>query len=117
MTIPVKWLIGLFVLMFLGSLIASFMGGGTTAIDDLQEAAENFGHAFKTFNIKSLGDVVLTGGAFLFELGQFVGSCIYWNFAFFAGFEWIQTMLILINIAVLMVLLFDLWRAIKPFGG
>jgi hypothetical protein len=117
MTIPVKWIIGLFVLMFLGALIASFMGGGDVAVTELSEAAADFGHSFETFSIKSIGDVFVTGGSFLFELGQFVGGCIYWNFAFFDGFEWIQTILILINIAVLMVILFDLWRAIKPFGS
>ena len=117
MTIPVKWLIGLFVLMFLGSLIASFMGGGDTAINDLSVAGSNFANSFEDFKIKSLGDVFVTGGAFVFELGAFVGSCIFWNFAFFDGWEWIQIILCLINLAVLMVILFDLFRALKPFGG
>lgn len=117
MTIPVKWIIGLFVLMFLGAFIAQFMGGGSAAVNELIEAAGKFGHSFETFSIKSIGDVFYTGGVFLFELGAFVGSCIYWNFAFFKGFEWIQTILILINIGVLMVMLFDLFRALKPFGS
>jgi len=118
MTIPVKWIIGLFVLMFLGSLIASFMGGGTAAIDDLTEAAAEFGNSFETFNIKSIGDVFYTGGKFIFALGTFVGSCVYWNFAFFEGdLIFIQTILILINIAVLLVILVDLYRMLKPFGG
>lgn len=103
--------------MFIGAFIAQFMGGGTAAVNELTEAAADFGHSFETFSIKSIGDVFYTGGVFLFELGAFVGSCVYWNFAFFEGFEWIQTILILINIAVLMVMLFDLFRALKPFGS
>ena len=117
MTIPVKWIIGLFVLMFLGALLASFMGGGDEHINDLSVAGSNFANSFEDFKIKSLGDVFLTGGAFVFELGSFIGSCIFWNFAFFKGFEWIQVSLILINLAILMVILFDLFRALKPFGG
>ena len=117
MTIPVKWIIGLFVLMFLGSFLASFMGGGTEALDDLQEAAANFGNSFETFSIKSIGDVFMTGGTFIFELLQFIGSCVFWNFAFFEGFEWIQTILILINIGVLLVIVVDGYRMLKPFGG
>lgn len=117
MTIPVKWLIGLFVLMFLGSLIAGFMGGGDAAMNDLSNAANNFAHEFKTFQIKNLGDMFLTGGEFLLALGNFLGGCVFWNFAFFAGFEWVQAILILINVAILVIIIFDVYRALKPFGG
>ena len=117
MTIPVKGLIGLFVLMFLGALIASFMGGGDSAMNDLSGAATDLGHSLKTFQVKSIGDVFYSGGEFLWELGQFIGGCIFWNFAFFKGFEWIQTILILVNMGILCVILFDFFRALKPFGG
>jgi hypothetical protein len=103
--------------MFLGAFMASFMGGGSTAVNELIEAANEFSNSFETFSLKSIGDVFYTGGVFLFELLQFVGSCIYWNFAFFEGFEWIQMILIFINIAILMKIMFDTFRAFKPFGS
>ena len=117
MSIETKFLIGLFVLMFLGSFIASFMGGGDAAVNELSDAATEFADSFETFSIKIIGDVFYTGGAFLFTLMGFVGKCIFWDFAFFEGFRWIQTILILINIAVLMKIMFDIFRAMKPFGS
>lgn len=117
MSIETKFLIGLFVLMFLGAFIASFMGGGDEAVNELSDAASNFANSFETFSIKSIGDVFYTGGAFLFTLMGFVADCIFWNFAFFEGFRWIQTILVLLNVAILMKIMFDIFRALKPFGS
>lgn len=117
MSIETKFLIGLFILMFIGSFIASFMGGGDAAVNELTDAASTFANSFETFSLKSVGDVFYTGGAFLFALMRFAGSCIFWNFAFFEGFRWIQVILILINVAILMKIMFDVFRAFKPFGS
>lgn len=117
MTIPVKWLIGLFVLMFLGAFISSFMGGGDAAVNDLIEASALLGDSFESFNLKSVDNVFYASFDFVMALGGFVGDCIFWNFAFFDGFRWIQMILILINIGILIVILVDMVRMMKPFGG
>ncbi len=71
MTIPIKWLIGFLLLMFLGSFIASFMGGGDSTVNALIEATKEFGDSFENFSVKSIGDIFYAGGDWLFSLGGY----------------------------------------------
>lgn len=117
MSIETKWLIGLLLLMGIGSLLTGIMGGSDSPIDSLTEAASRFTNSFTNYEVKGLGEVVLSGGSFLFAFAGFLGMCVYWNFPFFEGFRWLQGILVLINIAIIGKVLFDLFRALKPFGG
>jgi hypothetical protein len=118
MTIETKFLIGLFILMFLGSFMASFIaddcGPSWTSIgnsyDDLTSSFENL-------NVKSIVTIPYQVGAFLVTLATSIGSMILWNFCFLDNYNWLRFILISINIALLVKILFDLWRAAKPFGG
>lgn len=118
MSIETKFLIGLLLLMALGSFIASFMSGDDSAFNNLSESAITMANSFENFEVKSIGDVFYTGGQFLWALLVFIFTCVFWNFSFFSGdFVFIQVLLILINLAITLKIAFDIYRAFKPFGG
>lgn len=118
MSIETKFLIGLLLLMGLGCLLAGIYDPANTQFNDLTTSATNFGHSFSTISYKTIGSVFIQGGGFLIELFQFFGMCVFWNFSYFQG-EWIalQILLILINLAVIAKVMFDVFRALKPFGS
>lgn len=116
MTIETKFLIGLLLLMGIGALLASFLGSDASW-NTLTTAATNFANSFDNFDYKSIWTVMFQGGKFLFTLVGFFGTCIFWNFSFFKGFEAIQVLLIFINLAVLVKILVDVFRMLKPFGS
>jgi len=116
MTIPTKFLIGLVLLMGIGAFLCSFLGTDTTW-ETLTTAAKNFGDSFENVDYKSIGTIFLQGGSFLFSLLGFFGSCIFWNFSFFEGWEVVQVLLILLNLALLTQIMVDIFRMLKPFGS
>jgi hypothetical protein len=117
MSIETKFMIGLLLLMAIGSLLAGLMGSDSTAFDALSTKATNFMDSFENFGYKSIGTVLYQGGAFLIGVFVFFGDCIFWNFPFFTGFEWLRTILIMINIAIIAKLMVDIFRSLKPFGS
>ncbi len=116
MTIETKWMIGLLLLMIIGAFLAGLMGT-STAFSDLQTRTTNFMNSFDNFSYKSIGSVVYQGGAFLLGVLQFFGKCVFWDFPFFEGFEWLRTILIMINIAIITKIMVDIFRSLKPFGS
>lgn len=116
MTIETKFLIGLLLLMGIGSFMCSFLGTDNS-FTDLSTAATNLADKFDNVTYKSIGPIVFQGGSFLFSVIGFMGACIFWNFSFFDGFEWLRIMLILINFALLLKILVDFFRMLKPFGS
>jgi hypothetical protein len=117
MTIPVKFLIGLFVLSFLGAFICSFMGGGDAAINTISKDAITFANSFENIGFKSLTTIAYTSAVFLYDLIKYFGQMMLWNFAFFEGFRWIQVLLIFMNLGILVVIMVDVFRSLKPFGS
>jgi hypothetical protein len=102
--------------MGIGALLCSFLGTDTTWAN-LTTDAETFADSFSSVGYKGAWDVVFQGADFLWSLLGFFGACIFWNFSFFEGFEVIQALLILINMALLTKILVDVYRMLKPFGG
>ena len=118
MSIETKFLIGLLLLMAIGGLFAGIYDPANNAFNDMTTSATNFGHSFSTISYKTIGTVFIQGGGFLIDLFQFFGACVFWNFSYFQGY-WIilQILLILINLAVITKIMFDVFRALKPFGS
>lgn len=117
MTIETKFLIGLLLLMTIGSLLAGFMGAESSAFDTFSGKATNFMDSFENFSYKNIGSILYQGGVFLIGLLIFMGQCVFWNFPFFEGFEWLRTILIMINIAIMIKIMVDVFRSLKPFGS
>jgi hypothetical protein len=117
MTIETKFIIGLLLLMIIGSMLAGFMGAESTAFNSFSGKVTNFMDSFDNFTYKSIGNVLYQGGAFLIGLLVFMGQCVFWNFPFFDGFEWLRVILIMINIAILIKIMVDIFRSLKPFGS
>jgi len=116
MTINVKYLIGLLLLMGIGAFLCSWLGTDHTWTN-LCTSASDFGNSFENVDYKSIGTIVLQGAGFMWSILGFFGSCIFWNFSFFEGFEFIQILLILINMAILAQIMVDIFRMLKPFGS
>lgn len=116
MTINIKYLIGLLLLMGIGAFLCSWLGTDPTWTN-LTTRAETFANSFSAEAYKGAWDLMFQGLGFIGAIFTFFGACIFWNFSFFDGFEVIQIMLILVNIAILGQILVDLWRMMKPFGG
>ena len=116
MTLETKFMIGLLLLMGIGSFLCSFLGTDNSW-NELSDSASTFADSFQNFSYKSIGTIVFQGGAFLFDVLGFMGTCIFWNFSFFKGFEYIQILLILMNIALLAKIMVDVFRMLKPFGS
>lgn len=119
MALETKFLIGLFILMFIGSFMASFIGPDctNTPITSVQQSFSDLSDSFQTINIKSIITIPYQVGTFLFVLVGCIGSMVLWDFCFFDNYEWLRGILIAINVALLVKILFDFWRAAKPFGG
>jgi len=120
MSIETKWLIGLVFLMAIGSILGGIASGGAddSSFSALCTSATNFADSFESFSMKSVGDVFFTGGAFMLSLAGFLGECIFWNFPFMTGgWRILQVIMILVNIALLTKIMFDVYRALKPFGS
>jgi hypothetical protein len=121
MSIETKFLIGLFLLMFIGSFMASLYDPsgacGGTSVSDVNDKFMQIGNSFENFNLKSIGAVIYSGGSFLITLVSCIGAMIFWDFCFFNDYGWLRSILIAINCAIFVKILFDLWRAAKPFGG
>jgi hypothetical protein len=116
MTIETKFLIGLLLLMAIGSFLCSFLGADNNW-NNVTTTADNFSNSFSSTGYKGAWNVVFQGGDFLWNLLGLVGTCIFWNFSFFEGFRWLQIMLIFINLVILLKVMVDIWRMLKPFGG
>jgi hypothetical protein len=116
MTVPTKYLIGLLLLMGIGSFLCSILGTDSSWTN-LCTSTRDFGSSFENVDYKSIGTIILQGAGFMWSLLGFFGACIFWNFGFFEGFEFIQVLLILINMAILAQLMVDIFRMLKPFGS
>jgi len=116
MTVNVKYLIGLLLLMGIGAFLCSWLGTDPTW-SNLTTSAEKFAHSFSAEAYKGAWDVIFQGLDFISQLFVFFGQCIFWNFSFFDGFEFIQILLILINMAILAQIMVDIFRMLKPFGS
>lgn len=116
MTINIKYLIGLLLLMGIGAFLCSWLGNDPTWTN-LTTGAETFANSFSAEAYKGAWDVIFQGLNFISDIFVFMGTCIFWNFTFFDGFEVIQILLILVNIAILSQIMVDLFRMLKPFGG
>jgi hypothetical protein len=118
MSLETKFLIGLLLLMGVGCLLCGIFDPSNNTFNDLSESAKDFGESFTTVTYKSIGNVFLQGGSFLIDLFQFFGTCVFWNFSFFeGGFVFVQILLILINLAIMTKIGFDVLRSLKPFGS
>lgn len=120
MSIETKWIIGLFVLMAVGAILDIIASGGasSSSMNGLLTSASEFGGSFSSFSMKNVGDVFFTGGAFLFSLLKFIAVCVFWNFSFITGgWRILQIIMILVNIALMIKIMFDVYRALKPFGS
>jgi len=116
MTINIKYLIGLLLLMGIGAFLCSWLGTDPTWTN-LTTAAEDFASSFEVVDYKSIGTILLQGASFMWSLLGFFGACVFWNFSFFEGFEVIQVLLIFINMAILVQIMVDIFRMLKPFGS
>lgn len=116
MSIETKFLIGLLLLMALGSFTCSLFSD-SSAFSNMQDKLTAFADEWSTFQLKNIGQVSYTGGEWLLSMLAWGGEMIFWNFSFFEGFEWIQVILCLINFAIFIKIAFDIYRALKPFGG
>lgn len=118
MSIETKFLIGLLLLMGIGCFLCGIFDPASNTFADLTVSAQEFGEAFTTISYASIGNVFIQGGQFLIDLFQFFGMCVFWNFSFFeGGFVFVQILLILINLAIVSKIMFDVFRALKPFGS
>ena len=116
MTLETKFLIGVLLLMGIGSFMCGFLGTDSSWTN-LSTNATDFAGKFSAVGYKGAWDIIFQGAEFLWSLLGFFGACIFWNFSFFEGFEVIQVLLILINMALLAKILVDVYRMLKPFGG
>jgi hypothetical protein len=116
MTIETKYLIGLLLLMGIGSFMCSFLGTDNSW-NNLSTSATEFADSFTADGYKGLWAVAMQSKDFVWALLQFFGACIFWNFSFFDGFEFVQILLTLINIAILAKMLVDFYKMLKPFGS
>lgn len=121
MSIETKFLIGLLVLMFIGSFMCSLYDpsgdcSGTT-VADVTTQFHTLSNSFENINLKSIGAIIYQSGATLVTMASCLGTMVFWNFCFFDEFAWLRDILIAINVAIFIKILFDLYRAAKPFGG
>lgn len=118
MSIETKFLIGLLLLMGIGCFLCGIFDPANNSFNDLTVSAKEFGDAFTTVNYRSIGNIFIQGGQFLIDLFQFFGTCVFWNFSFFeSGWTFIRILLILINLAIIAKIMFDVFRSLKPFGS
>jgi hypothetical protein len=119
MSIETKFLIGLFILMFIGSFMASFIGPDctNTPVTAVQLQFSKLANAFENFTLKSIAVIIYQSGALLITFLGAMGSMLFWDFCFFDNYEWLRGILIAINIALFVKIVFDIYRAAKPFGG
>ena len=121
MSIETKFLIGFFLLMAIGSFMASLYDpsgacSGVT-VSDVGDKFVQLANSFENFNLKSIGSILYSGGACFTTILQCCGAMVFWDFCFFNNYAWLQTILASINIAIIVKIIFDLARALKPFGG
>jgi hypothetical protein len=102
--------------MGIGAFLCSWLGTDSSWTN-LTTKAETFTNSFTAEAYKGAWDVIFQGLGFISQIFIFFGQCIFWNFSFFKGWEVVQILLILVNIAILAQILVDLWRMMKPFGG
>lgn len=121
MSLPIKFMIGLFVLLLLGSFLTSLYDpagdcSGTT-VADVMGSFRTIGDSYEGLNLKSLVSVSYSSGVFIKTLLDSISTMVYWDFCWFNDYLWIKNFLIAINLAVFLYILVDLARLLKPFGG
>jgi hypothetical protein len=121
MSLPIKFMIGLFLLLMLGSFLSSLYDpsgscSGTT-VSDVMTNFQSIGNSYEGLNIKSLVSVSYSSGVFVKSMFDGLGAMIWWDFCWFNDYAWIKNFLIVINFAVLLYIIVDLAKLLKPFGG
>jgi hypothetical protein len=117
MFLETKFLIGLFILVCIGAFLASIFTGGTSALTPIINNMTNIGCAFQGVNvITGLFNIVYQTASFVFNMASLVIHCALWDFWFFNNFEWLRSILISINVAIVIKIIYDLYRLAKPFG-
>lgn len=117
MTIPTKFLIGLFLLMFIGSFLAALYGCDGATVADIQNQWAKMADSYSTINVTGIAQAIYQTFGMLNTIAQGLGAMIWWNFCFFNQYEFIRWALVAINVALLVQILIDIGRALKPFGG
>lgn len=91
--------------------------GDTTAFTAVQEHLTALGNSFSNVSVfQGLFNMVYQGAAFIVSLASVLITFVTWDFWFFNNFEWIRTILIAVNTAIFLKILYDLYRLAKPFG-
>jgi hypothetical protein len=77
----------------------------------------DIGDSSTTISWKSVTNIVYQGGETIAVLMVATINMFTWNFNFLDGMEWLRIILISFNMAILIFFIFELIRALKPFGG
>lgn len=116
-----KWMIFIILTCVVCSFIASFLDGANgshsttmmTVIDDMVKIAE----CFQSISWSNVAQIMYQGGSMVVDLIKAVINMFICNYSFLDGLPVIRMFLIAINLAVFVIFLFELNRALKPFGG
>ena len=117
MTIPTKFIIGLFLLMFIGSFMADLYGCDGMTVQGVQNQWATMANSYTTVNVTGIVNAALQTADMFLAILRCFGAMIWWNFCFFNGYEWLRWALVAINMALLVQIMIDIGRALKPFGG
>ena len=117
MTIPTKFIIGLFLLMFIGSFMAALFGCDGMTVQGIQNQWATMANSYSTISVTGIAQAIYQTFGLINAIAACIGNMIFWNFCFFNSFEWLRWALVSINVALLVQILIDIGRALKPFGG
>ncbi len=103
------------------SFISSFLDGANgsrnttmmTVIDDMVNMFESF----EAISWSNVAQMIYQGGGMIVDLIKAVINMFICNYSFLDGLPVLRMFLIAINCAVFVIFLFELNRALKPFGG
>ena len=103
--------------MGIGTFLASMLSGGTSALTAVTNNMVALGCAFQNVSVwQGMYQVVVQSAGFLWNVASLIISCVTWQFWFFNNFPWLQSILTAINVAIVLKIIYDLYRLAKPFG-
>ena len=103
--------------MCVGAFMCSLLTGDTTSFTAVQDHLTALGSSFSNVSVfQGFANVLYQGAAFVITLASVLITFVTWDFWFFNNFEWIRTILISVNTAIFLKILYDLYRLAKPFG-
>jgi len=116
-----KWMIFIILTCVVMSFISSFLDGANgsrnitmmTVIDDMVKISESF----EAISWANVANIMYQGGGMIVHLLQAVINMFICNYSFLDGLAVLRMFLIAINLGVFVIFLFELNRALKPFGG